>query len=90
MYKRQPIALVEEGDEILIDIPNRRLELLVPEDELERRRKRWKPVKKEIPSRWLRRYSMLVTSADMGAVLMADPYEVCRLYSDNPNGENGE
>ena len=85
-----PIALVEEGDEILIDIPNRRLELLVSEEELERRRKKWKPVKKEIPSRWLRRYSMLVTSADMGAILMDDPYEVCRLYSDNPNGENGE
>ena len=64
-----PIALVEEGDRILIDIPNRRLELLVSEEELERRRKNWKPVKKEIPSRWLRRYSLLVTSADMGAIL---------------------
>jgi len=75
-----PIALVEEGDEILIDIPNRRLELLVPEEELERRRKKWKPVKKDIPSRWLRRYSMLVTSADMGAILMDNPYEICRFY----------
>ena len=78
-----PIALVEEGDEILIDIPNRKLELLVPEEELERRRKNFKPLKKEIPSRWLRRYSMLVTSADMGAVLMDDPQEVCRLYKNS-------
>ncbi len=75
-----PIGLVEEGDEILIDIPNRRLELLVPEEELERRKRNFKPFKKEIPSRWLRRYSMLVTSADMGAILMDDPEEVCKLY----------
>ncbi|NPB05815.1 MAG: dihydroxy-acid dehydratase [Aquificae bacterium] len=75
-----PIALVEDGDEILIDIPNRRLELLVPEEELERRRKNFKPLKKEVPSSWLRRYSMLVTSADTGAVLLDDPEEVCKLY----------
>jgi len=72
-----PIALVEEGDEILIDIPNRKLELLVPPEELERRNQNWKPVKKEIPSRWLRRYAMLVTSADMGAVLKDNPEEIC-------------
>jgi len=78
-----PIALVEEGDEILIDIPNRKLELLVSEEELERRKKNFKPLKKEIPSRWLRRYSMLVTSADMGAVLMDDPEEVCKLYKNS-------
>jgi len=75
-----PIALVEEGDEILIDIPNRKLELLVSKEELERRKKNFKPLKKEIPSRWLRRYSMLVTSADMGAVLMDNPQEVCKIY----------
>jgi dihydroxy-acid dehydratase len=75
-----PIALVEDGDEILIDIPNRRLELLVDPEELERRKANFQPVKKEIPSRWLRRYAMLVTSADMGAVLMDDPNEVCSLY----------
>jgi len=72
-----PIALVEDGDEMLIDIPNRRLELLVGEEELKRRRENWKPLKKEIPSRWLRRYSMLVTSADMGAVVLDDPEELC-------------
>jgi len=64
-----PIALVEEGDRILIDIPNRKLELLVPMEELERRKQNWKPVKKDIPSRWLRRYALLVTSADTGAIL---------------------
>jgi dihydroxy-acid dehydratase len=75
-----PIALVEEGDRILIDIPNRKLELLVDKEELERRKQNWKPPKKEIPSRWLRRYAMLVTSADQGAILMDDPYEVCKIY----------
>ena len=77
-----PIALVQEGDEILIDIPNRKLELLVDEEELQRRRENWKPLQKNIPSRWLRRYSMLVTSADMGAILVDDPREICKLYKD--------
>ena len=77
-----PIALVQEGDEILIDIPNRQLELLVDEEELQRRRENWKPLQKNIPSRWLRRYSMLVTSADMGAILVDDPREICKLYKD--------
>jgi dihydroxy-acid dehydratase len=75
-----PIALVEEGDRILIDIPNRKLELLVDKEELQRRKQNWKPPKKDIPSRWLRRYAMLVTSADQGAILMDDPYEVCKIY----------
>jgi len=77
-----PIALVQEGDEILIDIPNRQLELLVDEEELQRRKENWKPLQKNIPSRWLRRYSMLVTSADMGAILVDDPREICKLYKD--------
>jgi dihydroxy-acid dehydratase len=77
-----PIALVQEGDEILIDIPNRQLELLVDEEELQRRKENWKPLEKNIPSRWLRRYSMLVTSADMGAILVDDPREICKLYKD--------
>ena len=77
-----PIALVQEGDEILIDIPNRQLELLVDEEELQRRKENWKPLEKNIPSRWLRRYYMLVTSADMGAILVDDPREICKLYKD--------
>ncbi|MCC6029601.1 MAG: dihydroxy-acid dehydratase [Candidatus Korarchaeum sp.] len=63
-----PIALVEEGDEILIDIPGRKLELLVSEEELDERRKNWKPMKKE-ESGFLRIFSMLAESADRGAVL---------------------
>ncbi|BDG58931.1 dihydroxy-acid dehydratase [Caldinitratiruptor microaerophilus] len=66
-----PIALVRDGDEILIDIPNRRLELLVSEEELARRRRAWTPPEPKIKHGWLARYSRFVTSAHMGAVLKA-------------------
>lgn len=48
-----PIALVEEGDEILIDIPSRRLDLLVDEDELQERRRKWVPIVKKTESKFL-------------------------------------
>ena len=63
-----PIALVEEGDSILIDIPGRKLDLLVDEAELARRRERLVMPKKEITSPFLRRYARLVTSAATGGV----------------------
>ncbi len=62
------IALVKEGDEIKIDIPARRLDLLVDESELDKRRAVHVPVVKEISSPFLRRYSRMVTSAARGAV----------------------
>lgn len=65
-----PIAIVQDGDPILIDIPGRRLELQVPQEEIDRRLAEWKPIRKErTPA--LNRYSALVTSADQGAVLKA-------------------
>jgi len=64
-----PIALVEEGDLINIDIPNARLELLVPDEELNERRNRWRPKLTEVKSKWLKRYRKLVSSASEGAVL---------------------
>ncbi len=66
-----PIGVVRDGDEILIDIPRRRLELLIPEGELRERLRNFKPKKKEIKSPWLRRYVKLVTDASKGAVLEA-------------------
>lgn len=63
-----PIAAVEEGDRIRIDIPNRRLDLLVPQEVVEERLKHVVPVYKErTPS--LAKYASLVTSADKGAIL---------------------
>ena len=62
------IGLVREGDRIQIDIPARKLELLVDEAELDRRRQDWKPYPKEIKSSILRRYSRMASSAAKGAV----------------------
>ncbi|MCS7149363.1 MAG: dihydroxy-acid dehydratase [Caldimicrobium sp.] len=64
-----PIALVEEGDLIEIDIPGRRLELLVGEKELVERRKKWKPPKKKNLKGILKKYQTLVKSGSKGAIL---------------------
>ena len=63
-----PIALVEEGDMICIDIPNRRLEMEVPDEVLAKRRAKWKPQPPKIDYGYLARYAAQVTSADTGAV----------------------
>lgn len=65
-----PIALLQDGDSILIDIPNRKLEVVLPENELENRKKTWKPIPPKIQEGWLARYASFVTSAHAGAVLM--------------------
>lgn len=65
-----PIALVENGDIIAIDIPNRTLTVELSDEEMARRRAAWRPLIREIPSRWLRRYAKMVTSGSTGAVLM--------------------
>lgn len=64
-----PIAAVEEGDKIIIDIPNRKLELCVSQEEIERRLAKVRHVvKPRTPA--LGRYAALVSSADKGAVLL--------------------
>jgi len=63
-----PIALVRSGDIISIDIPGRKLELKVPESELDRRRGELGPPPDRHLTGWLRRYQQLVTSANTGAV----------------------
>nr|MCR4923310.1 dihydroxy-acid dehydratase [Lachnospiraceae bacterium] len=64
-----PIALVEEGDIIKIDIPNMSLNLDVDEKELERRRANWTPREAKVKSGYLARYEKLVTSGNRGAIL---------------------
>ena len=65
-----PIALVEDGDEICIDVNEGSLELLVSKEDLERRRRNWKPAKRpEVPRGYLRLYAAAASSADRGAVL---------------------
>jgi dihydroxy-acid dehydratase len=63
-----PIAIVQDGDPIRVDIPNRRLDLLVDEAEITRRIEQWSPPEPKITSGWLSRYCRLVTSASTGAV----------------------
>lgn len=63
-----PIAVVEDGDTIKIDIPNRKLELLLDEEEIQKRLLKVKHPKKQLKG-WLARYSKLASSADKGAVL---------------------
>jgi len=63
------IGLVQEGDVIEIDIPDRKLNLLVDEAELARRKAAFKPKRKKISSPFLKRYAARVSSAAQGAVL---------------------
>ncbi len=64
-----PIALVEEGDIIKINIPECRLELAVSDEELAQRRAKWQPREPKITTGYLARYASLVTSGHCGAVL---------------------
>ena len=64
-----PIALVEEGDIISIDIDNHELNVLVSDQEMEARKAKWQPRTPQITTGYLARYASLVTSAERGAVL---------------------
>jgi dihydroxy-acid dehydratase len=64
-----PIALIRNGDKISIDVPVRKLELLVSDEEIAKRRAEWKPMPPKVTTGYLARYAKLVTSADRGAVL---------------------
>ena len=64
-----PIALIEDGDLITIDIPNRTLQLEVSEEELKRRKAVWRQPEPKIKTGYLARYAKLTTSASTGAVL---------------------
>ncbi|HYA88313.1 MAG TPA: dihydroxy-acid dehydratase, partial [Nitrospirota bacterium] len=66
-----PIAIVRNGDKIVLDIPNRKLELKVSSAEIKRRLAKWKPRDPKIKSGWLARYAKVVTSANTGAIVKA-------------------
>ena len=65
------IGLVEEGDIITVDIPNRAITLEVGDDELARRREDWVCPEPKVKTGYLARYAKLVSSADKGAILQA-------------------
>lgn len=67
-----PIALIEDGDEVVLDIPNRQLRLEVSDEVLASRRAAWMAPAAKIKSGWLARYAKVVTHAGTGAVCTAD------------------
>ena len=64
-----PIALIEEGDIISIDIPNNALNVKVSDEELAKRREKWQPREPKVTTGYLARYKELVTSGNRGAIL---------------------
>lgn len=64
-----PIALVEEGDIIKIDIPNLKLTVDVTEEELAKRRESWTPREPKVTTGYLARYASMVTSGNRGAIM---------------------
>lgn len=66
-----PIALVEEGDLIELDIPGRRLDICVPLEEMDKRREGWSPPPPRIKDGFMAVYAKLVSSASQGAILQA-------------------
>jgi dihydroxy-acid dehydratase len=64
-----PIALVQEGDIIRINIPENKLDMLVSDEELAKRKANWKPKEQQELTGYLKRYRELVTSGNRGAVL---------------------
>ncbi len=66
-----PIAIVRNGDKIVLDIPNRKLEVRLSKAEIKKRLSKWKPREPKIKNGWLARYSKVVTSANTGAIVKA-------------------
>ena len=67
-----PIALIRNGDRIILDIENRRIDVDLDADELEKRRRSWTPPELKVKRGYLARYARLVTSADKGAILKSE------------------
>lgn len=67
-----PIALVRDGDDIVIDVENRRIDLLVPQEELDERLKNWTRPEPKFKRGWLGLYSKIAASGSRGAVLNID------------------
>jgi dihydroxy-acid dehydratase len=63
------IGLLQDGDTIEIDVIERTIHVVLSDEEIENRRKDFVPIKKSVNSKWLRRYSLLVSNASNGAVL---------------------
>ena len=67
-----PIALIQEGDIIKIDIPNNSINVEVSDEELAKRKVNWQPKEPKVTTGYLARYAKMVTSADKGAILQVE------------------
>jgi dihydroxy-acid dehydratase len=63
------IAIVKDGDRIRIDIPKRKIDVLLSDKEIKKRLSKWKPLKPKITKGYLARYAKMVTSAGTGAIM---------------------
>ena len=79
-----PIALVEEGDIISINIPELKLELKVSDEELAARKAKWQPREPKVTTGYLARYAAMVTSGNRGAILEVP--KIIRFLSGHVNG----
>ena len=70
-----PIALVQEGDQIQINIPKNTIDVLITVEEMENRRSKWQPRDPQITTGYLARYHAMVTSGANGAILKAPGQE---------------
>jgi dihydroxy-acid dehydratase len=66
-----PLAIVKDKDRIEIDIPNRKINVKLSKEEIDKRLRQWKPPRPKVTTGWLSRYARLVTSANTGAVLQS-------------------
>ena len=66
-----PIAIVRNGDKIVLDIPNRALTIKLSKAEIKKRLAKWMPREPKIKTGWLARYAKVVTSANTGAIVKA-------------------
>ena len=64
-----PIGLLKDGDTIRIHLPNKRMDVMISDDELEARRKEWKAPEPRVKEGYLARYARLVSSAAKGAIV---------------------
>ena len=75
-----PIALVEEGDLIRINIPEHKLEVVVSDEELVRRKAAWTPREPKVTTGYLKRYAKMVSSANKGAILEFQFRKIIKSY----------
>jgi dihydroxy-acid dehydratase len=64
-----PIAFIQEGDIIEVDIPNHSLNVKISDEEFEKRKENYQPREPKINTGWLKRYARLVQGANIGAIL---------------------